>query len=542
MIRESMKEHRAAILFVATSLLVIADRAAWASVSQWREDQALSMWLGAHFFRQPTPVGLLNSVGIPNPNGIALVGLSLSWLPSLFFVSLLLACISCAAAFFATALDVRRLWPALMVLLSSVHLRGLGAELWGQWLMIPLNLLFVATAMAYLRRPRLIHWVFAAVLVLAAPAIYLAGLVNAAAFSVIWLLVVIYERRRAQTVVSFRWFHLAAVLLPIGAISLVVTWIPYSRVVSLPALTHAVGPPLGQRLREGASALVLLPPTLGDLLRCELAPLLQADKIVRPAAFALVRLADLAALLQVVVAGFALTLLLRKARVTRFILEGSAIAGLLIVLSFPLSPLLGGFSWHRGERLDQSIQFLPLLLLIIFAAPLAVESRLVRRVTVTLALVFAATSTLAGWMVIQDHLRYRGPILSQADVPLVQKLEVVNWIASDWRAHSGSSAVPVAYELIGIWRFLPAYGRLTSRWYPGELSVGRAFDYEFRRRYGLENAFEGQVERINQRAHYVVSYAFMPRPAYLGADSTDHFFGRLRVSVQEGAGMPRQLR
>jgi hypothetical protein len=68
--------------------------------------------------------------------------------------------------------------------------------------------------------------------------------------------------------------------------------------------------------------------------------------------------------------------------------------------------------------------------------------------------------------------------------------------------------------------------------------VGRAFDYELRRRYGLENAFEGQVERINQRAHYVVSYAFMPRPAYLGADSTDHFFGRLRVSVQEGAGMP----
>ena len=520
---------------------MIADRAAWASVSQWREDQGLSMWLGLHFFRQPTPVGLLSSLKVPNPNGIALVGLFLSPLPGLFAVSLILGCIVSGAALLASGQlpgDLRRSWPVLLVLWSSVHLRGLGAELWGQWLMIPLNLFFVATALAYLRRPRLVHWAVVTVLILAAPAIYLAGLVNATVFAVIWVGVVCYERRRSQTDLAFRWFHVAALVAPIVVLAAVVTWIPYFRVVSLTELTQQVGLPMDQRLKEAASALLLLPGALGGLLRSGFAPLVQADPIVRPAAFALIRLAGVAAMIQVVVAAFASGSFLTRAKVNRPTLEGAAIAGTMIVLSYPLSPLLGGFVWHRGERLDQSIQFLPLLLLIIFAAPLAVEWVFLRRATIVLALLFGTASTLAGWMVVEDHLQYRGPLLSKADVPLVQKMAVVNWIANDWHAHSRSETVPVAYELIGIWRFLPEYDRLTSRWYPGQLSVGRAFDYEFLCRYGLKNAFEGKINRLDQRARYVVSYAFMPRPSYIGAGSQEQTFGRLRVSVQEGPGSP----
>lgn len=75
------------------------------------------------------------------------------------------------------------------------------------------------------------------------------------------------------------------------------------------------------------------------------------------------------------VGAFALTSLLRGAKVNRFVLEGVVIAGLLIAVAFPLSPLLGGFLWHRGERLDQSIQFLPLLLLVVFS-PLRSRSSL----------------------------------------------------------------------------------------------------------------------------------------------------------------------
>lgn len=532
----AMRKHLAATMFVAGCLLVIADRVAWAGVSQWREDQALSMWLGSHFFSQPTPVGLLNSVGIPNPNGVAIVGLLLLPLPGLFAVSVFLGCVSAAAALLAVASerkDLRRIWPALVVLWTSVHLRGLGVELWGQWLMIPMDLLFIATAVAYLRRPRLIHWAIVGVLVLAAPAIYLAGLVNAVVFALAWIAVVVYATFRLQRTVTFRWFHVAATLVPIAATAFFVTWLPYFRVVSMQGVVHRVGLPFGERLKESFLALVTVPAALGDLLRSGLAPLLQADDIVRPAASALAALAGLAATIQVVVVALAAIIVIKRKRTRLLGLEGSVMAALLIVLSFPLSPLLGGFLWHRGERLDQSIQFLPLLLLIVFSLPLAVEHLILRRVTIVLSILFGVTSIAAGLIVVNDHLQYRGSILSQADVPLIQKTDAVRWIANDWRAHSQSRAVPVAYELIGIWRFLPAYGRLVSRWYPGQMSVGRAFDYELLRRYGLDNAFEGQLERRNEHARYVVSYAFMPRPSYVAASASEHLFGRLRVSVQE---------
>ncbi|MEA2163733.1 MAG: hypothetical protein QOK37_1860 [Thermoanaerobaculia bacterium] len=532
----TMKKHLAAIVFVAGCLLLIADRVAWASVSQWREDQALSMWLGSHFFSQPTPVGLLNSVGIPNPNGIAIVGLLLSPLPGLFAVSIFLGCVSAAAAFVVVVperKELRRMWPALVVLWSSIHLRGLGVELWGQWLMIPMDLLFIAASVAYLRRPRLVHWGIVGVLIFAAPAIYLAGLVNAVVFAMVWIAVVLYAKLRLRREVTFRWFHVAATLLPIAVTAFFVTWLPYLRVVSMQGVVHRVGLPFGQRLKESFLALVTMPAALGDLLRCGLAPLLQADDIVRPAAFALAALSGLAASIQVIVLAVAAVLVIKRKHANGSGLEASVIAALLIVLSFPLSPLLGGFLWHRGERLDQSIQFLPLLLLILFSVPLSIDHAMVRRTTIVLVVLFGVTSTMAGLIVVNDHLQYRGPILSQADVPLIQKTAAVRWIANDWRARSHSRPVPVAYELVGIWRFLPAYGKLVSRWYPGQMSIGRAFDYELLRQYGLANAYEGLVDRPNQQARYVVSYAFMPPPSYVSANASEHLFGRLRVSVQE---------
>ena len=68
-------------------LLVIVDRWSMALVSQWREDQATNLYIGYHFFDWSTPVGLISSTGIPNPNGMVLLGALLSRLPGLLAVS-----------------------------------------------------------------------------------------------------------------------------------------------------------------------------------------------------------------------------------------------------------------------------------------------------------------------------------------------------------------------------------------------------------------------------------------------------------------------
>src|SRR3990172_3844583 len=63
--------------------LIIFDRVGWASVAQWREDQATNLWLG--YTRGPLdlPVGLISSYDIPNPNGLPLLAIALSRLPGL---------------------------------------------------------------------------------------------------------------------------------------------------------------------------------------------------------------------------------------------------------------------------------------------------------------------------------------------------------------------------------------------------------------------------------------------------------------------------
>jgi hypothetical protein len=218
---------------------------------------------------------------------------------------------------------------------------------------------------------------------------------------------------------------------------------------------------------------------------------------------------------------------------------GWAVPFLFLLLSFVVGPIAGGPAWHLAERQDQIVQFFPVALAFLFAAPFSVPltgwPRLgLRGITVVTAVGFAAADLAAGLLTIHAHHVYRGPPITEADVPLTQKMDVVKWIAADWKKESAGDRVPVSYAVDGLWggtiaRFGPKY----ARWYPEAYTVGRSFDYELARRFGLTNAFEGQPRRPTDKARYVVSYAFDPRPTAVANDPacTDTLFGRLRVST-----------
>jgi hypothetical protein len=528
---------RAAVLVIAATIAL--DRIAWAAVSQWREDQALSMWLALHLFHHFPQVGLVNSVGVPNPNGIVFAALPLTLFPNLLAASIALAFIGVLAAYAtcrSTASTAAHWWSLAAVLFSAVQLRGTSVELWGQWLMVPLNLLFIATAAAYLRRPRQSLWIPLVALVLVAPSLYLAGIVNSIAYSAIWLVIVARRRFRSRSAndhENVQWPVVAVATLMIAA-SLAVTWVPYFRAVPwrriAGAQTHGPG-----RLWMAASAMLSLPAAIRGLIRSDLAPLLQSDpRIVPGGAFVLMSVSAFALSVQAAVAAYALGTIIRRRNAVSDAqpLRVAVVAAALIGLSYPLSPLLGGFAWHAGQRLDQSVQLLGPLLVVLFAAPLAAPSARVRRTSATVAVVFAVTNLVAGWMAVASHLQYRGAVLTQADVPLLQKMAAVRWIVEDWRTRSATNDVPVAYDLQGLWWWLPEYDVLSSEWHPAQMTVGRAFDYELARRFGLRNAFEGLRPRPDGAARYVVSYAFAPRPAYVRSGAAERIFGRLRVSVQ----------
>ena len=199
---------------------------------------------------------------------------------------------------------------------------------------------------------------------------------------------------------------------------------------------------------------------------------------------------------------------------------------------------MGGPVWLVGERLDSGLQFLPILLIIWFAAPLILPVQEDVRgdlwiATYLVATGYVITNVVLGAAVLESYRTYRGPVLFPADVSATDKTEVVDFIAEDWRREGKGQAVPVFYDVGATdWRWVPALGRKMERWYPAPMTLGRVFDYELLRRHGLSNSQEGIAERSASKVRYVVEYRAARTRWPVRGDAVRHrLFGRLRVVI-----------
>ena len=162
-----------------------------------------------------------------------------------------------------------------------------------------------------------------------------------------------------------------------------------------------------------------------------------------------------------------------------------------------------------------------------------------RRLTCISAVVYTVASMFVGLLVMYDNLRYRGPKLTDSDVPLYDKLRLVAFVAQDWKARSSSSEISVDYDLGGgRWDWITDFGSSYLQWYPAPYTIGRAFDYELLRGYELHNAQEGIQQRTFGGGRYLVNYAFKPPPVLPAAVTRDYEFGRLRLTIREAQAPP----
>jgi len=164
-----------------------------------------------------------------------------------------------------------------------------------------------------------------------------------------------------------------------------------------------------------------------------------------------------------------------------------------------------------------------------------ITGKIISTLTYTSMVIFSVVNLICGLMIVQDHLQYRGDALSEADVPLVNKMQAIDFIANDWMKTSESNIIPVDYDLGGgKWDWVPVFGLRITPWYPlSPMTEGRAFDYELLRRYGLTNLQEGTQLRTFGEGRYLVTYAFEQPPQIKSGQITHHIFGRIRVSVVE---------
>jgi hypothetical protein len=139
-------------------------------------------------------------------------------------------------------------------------------------------------------------------------------------------------------------------------------------------------------------------------------------------------------------------------------------------------------------------------------------------------------------MIVRDHLHYRGNILTEADIPLIDKERAIRYIAEDWSRAFTSRTIPIDYDIDrGVWDGVSSTepALLLNEWYPASLTEGRGFDYEMLRRYGLKNAQEGVQLRTFGNSRYLVTYAFEDPPQVETGMIKHHIFGRLRVTTVE---------
>jgi hypothetical protein len=531
----------------------LVDRLEWARLSQWREDQATNLWLGLTRGALELPVGLISSVGIPNPNGMPLLGIPLARLPGLLAVSWTLGAIQAAlvlALCFSLSLGFLERVAIAIVLLSSVLLRATSVEFWNNWILASVNLAFAISVVRYLRRPTaawLPVWTFLAMF---APSLYLAGLVNCLVFAGVGTSLLIVHRPSSSPAT---WRVAAAASLAIALASSWITWLPYLREVGAVGIAAATSVGFPGRILGGLASVVLSPlwwpihwvnPSWFGILQSN-------REILSPFAVAALWATDGLLAFQFAIflaAGATLAwrwCIARRAEGPRAWpplgpgLEQLVWIGGIAALAHVVSPLLGGPAWARGERMEMAIQWFPLLAAAWFGLALALPSswragRAARKATLGVAVLFAVASLTLGQAVRDSYLSYRGPVLVPADVSLADKMAVVDAIAADWTRMGTGSRIPVDYALGGgVWAWVPAYGRGMERWYPAPMTLGRAFDFELLRRHGLSNDQEGRARSPPGAGRYVVSYSSRTPPVVEGRHVLHLPIGRLRLTIVE---------
>ena len=552
------KKNIVLLIAVLFAVLIIVDRYYWAQISQWREDQATNLWLGYTAGLGHIPVGLISSRYIPNPNGMLLLGALLSRLPSLLSVSLflglaqvlLLLLVGWKASVGSWQYFALAAFPAL----SSVILRSSSVEFWNQYMITLVNIFFLFWALRYLEKPSLWNFPPIAALILIAPSLYLAGVVNAIVMILLTLGSVLYKRPDWKQVWS-----VVGVIAAILAVSYLVTWRPYFQSVSLGQLSDINKNQLGPVAAFKAFWESLFGfPIYGTFQWADQEVFAKAfkhadDAILTQPTKVLLRLVGRAYLLQAIFAfgaAFYTFFLTLKEGVSnsgsRPLVHVPAIrlvilSILFISLSFTISFIMGGSNWLDGERPDQIVQFLPMFLFFIFLLPVMIKlggraDKVITGISYFLLALFVTVNLLCGFMIVRDHFQYRGNILTEADVSLTDKEQAIQYIAEDWSHVSSSHTIPVDYDIDrGVWENVsstePAL-RL-DEWYSASLTEGRGFDYQLLRSYGLKNEQEGVQLRTFGNGRYLLTYAFEDPPQVKSGHATHHIFGRLRVTIIE---------
>src|SRR6056300_951129 len=441
-------------IFLIIIIYSLYDRVLWSNISQWQVDEATTLWLGLNYSISNLPVGLISSQGIPNPNGMMYLSKFLSLMPTLWSSGYILSLIQLSLILilgFVLSKENKNYFLLIIVpLILFLSLRSISPHMSKQWVLTLVNLLFFILIAIYINKPSMIRLVLFSIPILIAPSIYLSGVSNS--FAYMMCVIFIFFIYPAKFSLS-ELYKSILFLIIITSIFFYFVWLPYFKIILLKEINFFNNSIEFNRLERLFDTILNYPYwsifyAAGDIsgtfkhngldtisspfwsifhFDVEKRQILKTlyDGPLSMNSITLLKLNSLILILQAFISSVILfcIIFLKKIfkikykKITYFL-----ITVYLFIFVVPIiGSVLGSPNWVRGERLDMQVHLLPFFILVWFVVPWIFEvstkfDKYFKIFSIFILTVYASVNFISGILVYNDHLKYNGRILSDADI------------------------------------------------------------------------------------------------------------------------------
>ena len=536
-------------LFIGLLFLVYF-KYSWSQLSIWREDESITLWLALVNNLFDSPFGNVSSTGLPNPNLSIVLSKFLIIFDSLSTVSFVIALIQMLIIYYAF---YSKNYDYNLVLISfigfSFYLTYLTSSIWYQFMITSINALFLKTIFDYVfEKKYYLFWYFPLVSVLPA-SLYLGGLSNSILFSVFFFFVIILKIKSFKSNFSNKKHFFVSMSL--FASLLFITWYQYFTNLDFESLKIQSGSQLFpySRIRDylyvGFQYVKETPQFFMDIFSSTDSIYFlftYSDKLTEKTS----KLIDLLLIshkllnaISVLILFGSLILLFTsfKEKINNELVYKNVFV-LIYIFSFTIiTPLLGGRQFLQFDIMALSVfasTYICFIFIWVSLPFIFKELKLLNFILKAILYTFIFLNILTSFYLRSDYLNTQSSFLSEADESPIYKQEIVDFIAT-----KTNKEVSIYYDLGGgIYNWIPEFNEknYSTDYYLNSFSLGRDFDYLFKKKFNIDNSQEGNLYRVFQDTDFYISYIFEEFPNNIYENYKHYQFGNFRVT--ENLGKP----
>ena len=524
-------------------IILIFYKYAWSSLSIWREDEAVTLWLALVNNLLESPFGNVSSAGIPNPNLSVIVSKLLTVFNSFIFISLFLSMLQMMLIYFALSSKKYEFNLLLISFLGfSFYVTYLTSSIWYQFLITTINALFIKLIFDYIFEEKYYLFTYFPVLAILPASLYLGGLSNSIIFSLFFLFIMIFNWKNFYKNFSNTKHLLLSTFLFLSILRL--TWYQYFTNINFDSLRIQNDGRLFpySRIRDylyqGFQYIKEIPDFLFNIFSTTdhiYFLFSYSDKLSEKS----IQLIDLSLYankllnlfsFSVIILAFFL-LVKNKETINIKLLYKNLLIIFFIVSFVIITPLIVGkqFLYFDIQSLSVFSSTYILFLYIWISVPFIFKKfRLFNQTVKIFLYLIIILNIFTSLSLRNDYLNSQSTYLSEADESVLYKEQIVDFLST-----KKSNTIHIYYDLGGVvFDWIPVFNErnYSTEYHNYSLSLGRDFDYLLKKKYNISNTQEGRVTRSFVNTDFYISYVFNEFPENVYDNYKHYQFGNYRVT------------